>query len=52
VKFLNYRHTYRKSSVALGASAIAGFLAGLFLGLIPWLSTRRKLRALRRAGQF
>jgi uncharacterized integral membrane protein len=52
VKFLNYKHTYRKSSVALGASAIAGFLAGLFLGLIPWMSTRRKLRALRRAGQL
>ncbi|HEX4432513.1 MAG TPA: lipopolysaccharide assembly protein LapA domain-containing protein [Frankiaceae bacterium] len=51
VKFLSYKHTYRRSSVALGASAIAGFLAGLFLGLLPWLSSRRKLRALRRAGQ-
>ncbi len=51
VKFLNFKHTYRKSSVALGAAAIAGFLAGLFLGLIPWLSTRRKLRALRRTSQ-
>ena len=51
VKFLNIKHTYRRSSVALGASAIAGFLAGLFLGLIPWMSSRRKLRAQRRAGQ-
>ena len=51
VKFFSYKHTYRRSSVALGASAIAGFLAGLFLGLIPYLSSRRKLRALRRAGQ-
>jgi uncharacterized integral membrane protein len=52
VKFLNIKHHYRRSSVALGASAIAGFLAGLFLGLIPWMSTRRKLRALRRTGQI
>ncbi|HEX4017441.1 MAG TPA: LapA family protein [Frankiaceae bacterium] len=52
VKFLNYKHTYRRSSVALGASAIAGFLAGLFLGLIPWMSSRRKLRAARRSGQI
>jgi uncharacterized integral membrane protein len=52
VKFLSFKHTYRKSSVALGAAAIAGFLAGLFLGLIPWLSARRKLRALRRTGQL
>ena len=52
VKFLSYKHHYRRSSVALGAAAIAGFLAGLFLGLIPWLSTRRKRRAARRAGQL
>ena len=52
VKFFSYKHTYRRSSVALGAAAIAGFLAGLFLGLIPWMSARRKLRAARRAGQL
>ncbi len=52
VKFLNIKHHYRKSSIALGAAAIAGFLVGLFLGLIPWLSTRRKLRALRRGSQL
>ncbi len=51
VKFLTYKHHYNRSSFALGASALGGFLAGLFLGLLPWLSTRRKLRALRRAGQ-
>jgi uncharacterized integral membrane protein len=51
VKFLSYKHHYRRSSVALGAAAIAGFLAGIFVGIIPWLSTRRKLRALRRSGQ-
>ena len=45
VKFFSYKHTYKKSAVALGAAALVGFLAGLFLGLIPWLSARRQLRA-------
>ena len=49
VKFFSYKHEYRKSSVALGGAAIAGFIAGLFLGLVPWVSARRQLRALKRA---
>jgi uncharacterized integral membrane protein len=49
VKFFSWKHTFNKSSVALGAAAIAGFLAGLFLGLVPWLSARRQLRSIRRS---
>jgi len=48
VKFFSYKHVYKKSSVALGAAALVGFLAGLFLGLIPWMSARRQLRSLKR----
>ena len=36
-------------SIALGAAALAGFLAGLLLGLIPWLSARRKLHHARKS---
>ncbi len=49
VKFFSYDHTYNKSSIALGAAAIAGFLAGLLLGLIPWMSARRKLHHVRKS---
>ena len=49
VKFFSYDHTYNKSSIALGAAGAAGFIAGLLLGLIPWMSARRKLRATRRS---
>ena len=48
IKFFSYKHDFNKSSVALGAAALVGFLAGLFLGLIPWLSARRQLRSLKR----
>jgi uncharacterized integral membrane protein len=50
VKFFSYKHDFKKSSIALGAAALAGFVAGLFLGLIPWMSARRQLRSLRRGG--
>jgi uncharacterized integral membrane protein len=48
IKFLSWKQTNVKTAVALGASAIGGLVAGLFLGLIPWVSARRKLRALRK----
>ena len=48
IKFLGLKEANVKTAVALGAAAIGGLVAGLFLGLIPWVSARRKLRALRR----
>jgi uncharacterized integral membrane protein len=51
IKFFNWTKTNVKSSVALGAAALVGFLAGIFLGLIPWLSARRKVRSMRRSVQ-
>jgi uncharacterized integral membrane protein len=48
IKFLNWKQTNVKTADALGAAAIGGLVAGLFLGLIPWVSARRKLRHLRR----
>jgi putative membrane protein len=48
IKFLSWKQTNVKTAVALGAAAIGGLIAGLFLGLIPWVSARRKLRHLRR----
>ncbi len=48
IKFLSWKRTGIKTSVALGAAGIVGFLAGLFLGVIPWLSARRQLRSLKR----
>jgi uncharacterized integral membrane protein len=51
IKFISWHHDFNKTSDALGAAAIAGFLGGFFLGLIPWLSARRKLRGRRRSGQ-
>ena len=47
VKFLSWHEHFSKSSVALGAAAVAGLIAGFFLGLIPWMSARRKLKAAR-----
>ena len=49
IKFLNVRHDFDRSSVALGAAAAVGFLAGLLLGLIPWMSARRKLHHARKS---
>jgi uncharacterized integral membrane protein len=48
IKFLSWKQTHVKTAVALGAAAIGGLVAGLFLGLIPWVSARRKLRHIRR----
>lgn len=48
IKFLSWKHHFDKTSWVLGAVAIGGLLVGLFLGLIPWMSSRRKLRAARR----
>ena len=48
IKFLNVRHDFDHTSIALGAAAVVGFLAGLLLGLIPWMSARRKLKSARR----
>jgi uncharacterized integral membrane protein len=50
IKFLSWKHTNVKTAVALGAAGIGGLIAGLFLGLIPWVSARRKLRTLRKGG--
>jgi uncharacterized integral membrane protein len=46
--FLGWKQTRVKTAVALGAAGAGGLIAGLFLGLIPWVSARRKLRSLRR----
>jgi uncharacterized integral membrane protein len=48
IKFLSWKETNVKTAVALGAAGLGGLIAGLFLGLIPWASARRKLRAARR----
>jgi uncharacterized integral membrane protein len=48
IKFLSWKQTNVKTAVALGAAGAGGLVAGLFLGLIPWVSARRKLRALKR----
>ncbi len=48
IKFFSWKHHFNKSAVALGAAALAGLVAGLFLGLIPWMAARRQLRALKR----
>jgi lipopolysaccharide assembly protein A len=48
IKFLSWKETNVKTAVALGAAGAGGLIAGLFLGLIPWVSARRKLRSLRR----
>jgi putative membrane protein len=48
IKFLGWKETNVKTAVALGAAAIGGLVAGLFLGLIPWASARRQLRHVRR----
>ena len=42
IKSLSWREHFDKSSVALGAAAVAGFVAGLLVGLIAWVSARRK----------
>jgi uncharacterized integral membrane protein len=48
IKFLNWKHHFDKTSIVLGAVAVGGLVVGLFLGLIPWMSSRRKMRAARR----
>jgi uncharacterized integral membrane protein len=48
IKFLSWKHHFSKTSWVLGAVAVGGLVVGLFLGLIPWMSSRRKLRAARR----
>jgi uncharacterized integral membrane protein len=52
IKFFSWDKYNVKSAYALGAAGIVGFLAGIFLGLIPWLSARRKLRSARRSGSI
>ncbi len=48
IEFLSWKHNFSHTSVALGAMALGGFVAGLFLGLVPWMSARRQLRTLKR----
>jgi uncharacterized integral membrane protein len=48
IKFFSWDKYNVRSAYALAAAGGVGFLAGIFLGLIPWLSARRKLRGLRR----
>ena len=50
IKFLGWKQTNVKTADALGAAGIGGLVAGLFLGLIPWVSARRKIRTLRKGG--
>jgi uncharacterized integral membrane protein len=50
IKFFGWDKYNVKSAYALGAAGLVGFLAGIFLGLIPWLSARRRLRSARRSG--
>jgi uncharacterized integral membrane protein len=48
IKFLGWKHRFDKTSTVLGAVAVGGLLVGLLVGLIPWMSSRRKLRAARK----
>ena len=48
IKFLSWKHHFDKTSIVLGAVAIGGLVVGLLIGLIPWTSSRRKLRAARK----
>jgi uncharacterized integral membrane protein len=49
IKFLTWKHHFDKTSWVLGAVAVGGLIVGLFLGLIPRMTSRRKQRAARRS---
>jgi uncharacterized integral membrane protein len=48
IKFLGWKHHFDKTSTVLISVAVGGLIVGLLLGLIPWISARRKLRAARK----
>jgi uncharacterized integral membrane protein len=52
IKFLSWKERNVKTAVALGAAAIGGLIAGLFLGLIPWVAARRKIRTMKKTGNI
>jgi uncharacterized integral membrane protein len=48
IKFLGWRHHFDKTSTVLVSVAVGGLVVGLLIGLIPWISARRKLRSARK----